>query len=85
MSGVGRDKVGHLFINSEYTICEEGTTLKGEQARLLKAFGVQMAEFGVQLICMCDMNTGEFEEYKSDNNADDVGEEDLMSQDELSQ
>ena len=63
MSGVGRDKSGHLYINSAYTICEEGATLSGEQARLLKAFGVRMAEFGVELVCMCDMNTGAFEEY----------------------
>lgn len=85
MSGVGRDKAGHLYISSNYTICEEGTTLRGEQARLLKAFGVRMAEFGVELICMCEMNTGTFEEYTSGGNAEDVDQEDLMSQDELSQ
>lgn len=86
MSGVGRDKSGHLHISSNYTICEEGATLNGDQARLLKVFGVRMAEFGMELNCMCDMNTGEFEEYARGSNADDdVDKEDLMSQDELSQ
>ena len=50
-----------------YTICEEGATLSADQARLLKVFGVRMADFGMQLMCMCDMNTGAFEEYTKNN------------------
>lgn len=85
MSGVGRDKSGRLHITSDYIICEEGATLTGEQARLLKVFGVRMAEFGMDLICRCDMNTGDFEKYADGIDTDDIDEEKAMSQDELSQ
>lgn len=46
LTGLRRDKTGlHLVLDAPHTICKEGDKLTADQARLLKAFGVMMADF----------------------------------------
>eukprot|EP00164_Ancoracysta_twista_P001069 GFYU01001395.1.p1 GENE.GFYU01001395.1~~GFYU01001395.1.p1 ORF type:complete len:219 (-),score=90.15 GFYU01001395.1:187-843(-) len=42
-------KNGTITIPDEHTICKKGEVLNPEQARLLKLFGIQMAEFKVNI------------------------------------
>lgn len=41
---------GKVELDVDYTVCKEGQTLDGKQTRLLKLFGVSVAEFKVDLI-----------------------------------
>ena len=65
-----RDKQGRLSIEKPFTICKEGTQLTADQARLLKLFGVMMAEFEIRLLRSCNLETGETIEH-SENSMED--------------
>ncbi|XP_040278637.1 mRNA turnover protein 4 homolog [Bufo bufo] len=56
-------KKGVVTLLSEYELCKEGDTLTPEQARILKLFGYQMAEFKVSIMAMWVSETGEFQQY----------------------
>ncbi|KAA8593291.1 hypothetical protein FQN60_009407 [Etheostoma spectabile] len=58
----------------DHTVCKEGDVLTPEQARILKLFGIEMAEFKVQIKCMWNSETGEFENV--------AGEEESMQDNE---
>ncbi|XP_037303753.2 mRNA turnover protein 4 homolog [Pungitius pungitius] len=70
-------KKGVVTLLKEHAVCKEGDMLTPEQARILKLFGIEMAEFKVQIKCMWNSETGEFEnvaggeEPMQDNEDDD--------------
>src|SRR5436305_9847389 len=41
---------GKVTLDAEYEVCKEGQTLDSRQTRLLKMFGVAMAEFRVRIV-----------------------------------
>lgn len=43
-------KKGKVWLENEYVVCEEGQTLDSRQTRLLKLFGVAMADFTVEVL-----------------------------------
>lgn len=45
---------GKVVLSADYTICKKGQTLDSKQSRLLKQFGVAVAEFKVNLIAFYD-------------------------------
>uniref|UniRef100_A0A3Q3WNM2 Ribosome assembly factor mrt4 n=1 Tax=Mola mola TaxID=94237 RepID=A0A3Q3WNM2_MOLML len=73
-------KKGVVTLLKKYDVCKEGDVLTPEQARILKLFGMEMAEFKVQIKCMWNSETGEFEnlaggeESMQDNEDDDDAE-----------
>ncbi|XP_061794751.2 mRNA turnover protein 4 homolog isoform X1 [Nerophis lumbriciformis] len=54
-------KKGVVTLLKEHTVCKYGDVLTPEQARVLKLFGIAMAEFTVQIKCMWSSETCEFE------------------------
>uniref|UniRef100_A0AAR2JKL8 Ribosome assembly factor mrt4 n=2 Tax=Pygocentrus nattereri TaxID=42514 RepID=A0AAR2JKL8_PYGNA len=53
-------KKGVVTLLQDYEVCKEGDTLSPEQARILKLFGFEMAEFKVTIKCMWNSDTGDF-------------------------
>ncbi|XP_075028701.1 mRNA turnover protein 4 homolog isoform X2 [Calonectris borealis] len=77
-------KKGVVTLLSDYEVCKEGDVLTPEQARVLKLFGYEMAEFKVTIKFLWNSETGEFqklvedtaeEEEEEDDNDDDSGED----------
>ncbi|XP_072282211.1 mRNA turnover protein 4 homolog [Pyxicephalus adspersus] len=58
-------KKGVVTLLSEFEVCKEGDTLTPEQARILKLFGYEMAEFKVTLKSMWSSETGEFQKLST--------------------
>ncbi|CAL1608197.1 unnamed protein product [Knipowitschia caucasica] len=56
-------KKGVVTLLKDHEVCKEGDVLTPEQARILKLLGVEMAEFKVQIKCMWNSATGEFESF----------------------
>ncbi|XP_068598555.1 mRNA turnover protein 4 homolog [Brachionichthys hirsutus] len=54
-------KKGVVTLLKDHEVCTEGDVLTPEQARILKLLGIEMAEFKVQIKCMWNSETGEFE------------------------
>ena len=50
---------GIVTLYQEHTVCEEGDILSSQQARILKLFGKQQAEFRLQMLAVWS-NDGEF-------------------------
>ncbi|XP_029975030.1 mRNA turnover protein 4 homolog [Salarias fasciatus] len=89
-----RGEVGILFTNKtkdevqdshrvetllkDHQVCKEGDVLTPEQARILKLFAIEMAEFKVQIKCMWNSETSEFEMFAEEEPVqdEDVEEED---------
>ncbi|XP_029908140.1 mRNA turnover protein 4 homolog isoform X1 [Myripristis murdjan] len=67
-------KKGVVTLLSDHEVCKEGDILTPEQARILKLFGIEMAEFKVHIRCMWNSETGEFENF--------AGEEESLQDDE---
>lgn len=67
-------KKGVVTLLKDYEVCKEGDVLTPEQTRILKLFGIEMAEFKVQIKCMWNSETGEFENF--------AGEEEPMQDNE---
>ncbi|KAL3888625.1 hypothetical protein ACJMK2_000990 [Sinanodonta woodiana] len=55
-------KKGVIALTKEYTVCEQGSVLTPEMARLLKLFGHKMADFHVTVEAMWS-NDGTWEEF----------------------
>ncbi|KAL2090811.1 hypothetical protein ACEWY4_013074 [Coilia grayii] len=53
-------KKGVVTLIKDFEVCKEGDTLTPEQARILKLFGYEMAEFKVTIKCMWNSETGDF-------------------------
>ncbi|NXV93229.1 MRT4 protein, partial [Calonectris borealis] len=77
-------KKGVVTLLSDYEVCKEGDVLTPEQARVLKLFGYEMAEFKVTIKFLWNSETGEFqklvedtaeEEEEEDDNDDDSSED----------
>ncbi|KAF3856140.1 hypothetical protein F7725_016863 [Dissostichus mawsoni] len=60
----------------DHEVCKDGDVLTPEQARILKLFNIEMAEFKVQIKCMWNSETGEFENVAGGEEPMDNGEED---------
>ncbi|XP_017264224.1 mRNA turnover protein 4 homolog [Kryptolebias marmoratus] len=54
-------KKGVITLLKDHEVCKEGDVLTPEQARVLKLFAIEMAEFKVQINCVWNSETGEFE------------------------
>ncbi|CAM4731450.1 hypothetical protein PO909_020140 [Leuciscus waleckii] len=54
-------KKGVVTLIKDFEVCKEGDTLTPEQARILKLFGNEMAEFKLSIKCMWNSESGEFE------------------------
>uniref|UniRef100_A0A3Q1FWI0 Ribosome assembly factor mrt4 n=1 Tax=Acanthochromis polyacanthus TaxID=80966 RepID=A0A3Q1FWI0_9TELE len=67
-------KKGVVTLLKDHEVCKEGDVLTPEQARILKLFAIEMAEFKVQIKCMWNSETGEFENF--------AGEEEPMQDNE---
>ena len=49
---------GKVELENDFEVCKEGEALGSGQTTLLKAFGVQMAEFEVRVKCWWERETG---------------------------
>ncbi|XP_075997593.1 mRNA turnover protein 4 homolog [Genypterus blacodes] len=56
-------KKGVVTLLQDYKVCKGGDTLTPEQARILKLFAMEMAEFKVQIKCLWNSETGEFQNF----------------------
>ncbi|XP_053307896.1 mRNA turnover protein 4 homolog [Spea bombifrons] len=71
-------KKGVVTLLSDHEVCKEGDVLTPEQARLLKLFGYQMAEFKVAIKAMWDAETGEFKKFiegKDESSGDEMDDD----------
>ncbi|KAM4876536.1 mRNA turnover protein 4 homolog [Thomomys bottae] len=59
-------KKGVVTLLSDYEVCKEGDVLTPEQARVLKLFGYEMAEFKVTIKYMWDAHSGRFQPMEDD-------------------
>ncbi|XP_052603455.1 mRNA turnover protein 4 homolog [Peromyscus californicus insignis] len=59
-------KKGVVTLLSDYEVCKEGDVLTPEQARVLKLFGYEMAEFKVTIKYMWDAHSGRFQQMDDD-------------------
>ncbi|XP_065786011.1 mRNA turnover protein 4 homolog isoform X2 [Muntiacus reevesi] len=59
-------KKGVVTLLSDYEVCREGDVLTPEQARILKLFGYEMAEFKVSVKYMWDAQSGRFQQMGDD-------------------
>lgn len=59
-------KRGVVTLLSDYEVCKEGDVLTPEQARVLKLFGYEMAEFKVTIKYMWDAQSGRFQQMGDD-------------------
>ncbi|XP_073426428.1 mRNA turnover protein 4 homolog [Dendrobates tinctorius] len=75
-------KKGVVTLLSEYEVCKEGDTLTPEQARILKLFGYQMAEFKVSIKSMWVSETGEFQQFAEGDEMEDDDDDDDDEQEE---
>ncbi|KAM4703746.1 mRNA turnover protein 4 homolog [Rhinophrynus dorsalis] len=74
-------KKGVITMLSDYEVCKEGDVLTPEQARILKLFGFQMAEFKVAIKSLWISETGEFQQFVEEK--DDKSEEEMDEDDEV--
>jgi len=59
-------KKGVVTLLKDHEVCKKGDVLSPEQARILKLFGIEMAEFKVHIKCMWNSETVEFENFASE-------------------
>lgn len=50
-------KNGVITLSNEYTVCKEGDMLDSNQTRLLKLFGIAVANFEIKLLGHYDSET----------------------------
>ncbi|MBN3310529.1 mRNA turnover protein 4 homolog [Amia ocellicauda] len=68
-------KKGVVTLLKDHDVCKDGEVLTPEQARILKLFGIEMAEFSVQIKCMWNSETGEFDKLEDAEEAEEEDEE----------
>ncbi|MBZ3876640.1 mRNA turnover protein 4-like protein [Sciurus carolinensis] len=75
---------GVVTLLSDYEVCKEGDVLTPEQARVLKLFGYEMAEFKVTIKYMWDAQSGRFQQMGDDlpESASESSEESEDSEDD---
>ncbi|XP_036602846.1 mRNA turnover protein 4 homolog [Trichosurus vulpecula] len=64
-------KKGVVTLISDYQVCKEGDVLTPEQARVLKLFGFEMAEFRVNIKYLWQAESGKFEHLGEDAEEED--------------
>ncbi|XP_030078283.1 mRNA turnover protein 4 homolog [Microcaecilia unicolor] len=74
-------KKGIVTLLSDFEVCKEGNVLTPEQARILKLFGFEMAEFTVTLKSMWNSETTEFKQLVQQTK-DELQEEEEEDDDE---
>ncbi|KTF88686.1 hypothetical protein cypCar_00017854 [Cyprinus carpio] len=52
---------GVVTLIKDFEVCKEGDTFTPEQARILKLFGIERAEFKISVKCMWNSESGDFE------------------------
>ncbi|NP_001017657.1 mRNA turnover protein 4 homolog [Danio rerio] len=67
-------KKGAVTLIKDFEVCKEGDTLTPEQARILKLFGFEMAEFKLSIKCMWNSESGEFEKLTDGDDDDETKE-----------
>jgi mRNA turnover protein 4 len=74
-----------VMLERDFRLCEKGTKLTSEQARLLKAFNMQLAQTSFNLDCV--WHKGEFEQIGAmelgDDNDDEEGDDEEEEGDEM--
>ncbi|NXC43843.1 MRT4 protein, partial [Penelope pileata] len=77
-------KKGVVTLLSDYEVCKEGDILTPEQARVLKLFGYEMAEFKVTMKFVWNSETGEFQKLTGDpaEEEEDKGKEEEEEEDD---
>lgn len=73
-------KKGVVTLIKDYEVCKEGDTLTPEQARILKLFGIEMAEFKATIKCMWNSESGDFERLAEEVEAE-LGQEEEAEED----
>ncbi|NWX87573.1 MRT4 protein, partial [Nothoprocta pentlandii] len=76
-------KKGVVTLLSDYEVCKEGDVLTPEQARILKLFGYEMAEFKVTIKFLWNSETGDFEQLEGE--PETAGEEEEVEEEEEEQ
>ncbi|NXY09973.1 MRT4 protein, partial [Pteruthius melanotis] len=75
-------KKGVVTLLSDYEVCKEGDVLTPEQARVLKLFGYEMAEFKVTMKFLWNSETGDFQKLVGDTTEKEEEEEDDEEEDD---
>ncbi|CAI9605537.1 unnamed protein product [Staurois parvus] len=78
-------KKGVVTLLSDHEVCKEGDTLTPEQARILKLFGYQMAEFKVTLKSMWSAETGEFQKLSANDDVEEMEDDAEEMEDDAEQ
>ncbi|MEE6482206.1 hypothetical protein FKM82_013182 [Ascaphus truei] len=73
-------KKGVITLLSDYEVCKDGAVLTPEQARVLKMFGFEMAEFKVTIKSLWISETGEFQQFVDEK--DEKSSEEEMDDDD---
>ncbi|KAK2874819.1 hypothetical protein QQF64_003076 [Cirrhinus molitorella] len=68
-------KKGVVTLIKDFEVCKEGETLTPEQARILKLFGIEMAEFKLSIKCMWNSESGDFEKVMDDGDSNETKKE----------
>ncbi|XP_054078491.1 mRNA turnover protein 4 homolog isoform X1 [Rissa tridactyla] len=82
LSGIGEPvprglvPAGVVTLLSDYEVCKEGDVLTPEQARVLKLFGYEMAEFKVTIKFLWNSETGDFQKLAGDTAEEEEEEDD---------
>ncbi|NXX21341.1 MRT4 protein, partial [Podargus strigoides] len=74
-------KKGVVTLLSDYEVCKEGDVLTPEQARVLKLFGYEMAEFKVTIKFLWNSETGDFQKLVGDSVEEEEDENDSDNDD----
>ncbi|NWR37235.1 MRT4 protein, partial [Tachuris rubrigastra] len=74
-------KKGVVTLLSDYEVCKEGDVLTPEQARVLKLFGYEMAEFKVTIKFVWNSETGDFQKLVGDTAEEEEDNDDDSNED----
>lgn len=74
-------KKGVVTLIKDFDVCKEGDTLTPEQARILKLFGYEMADFKVTIKCMWNSETGDFAQLADESEGMQQDDEDEEEED----
>lgn len=75
-------KKGVVTLLKDHDVCKEGDTLTPEQARILKLFGIEMAEFKLLVKCMWNSESNDFEKFAEEEEEEEDAMQEKEAQDE---
>lgn len=73
-------KKGVVTLLKDHDVCKEGDTLTPEQARILKLFGIEMAEFKLLVKCMWNSESNDFEKFAEEEEEDAMQEKEAQDE-----